>query len=126
MDNASKALIMAGSILISVALVGIGVYLYSTTSNQIDSTSRELSATQIQLQNSEFELYEGNNKDANAVKNLIRKVAQFNLQKIFPNDIEISGDVITVSDVVDTEKYDIKMIYDDANKGYLRYIKILR
>lgn len=126
MDNASKALIMAGALLISIALIGVGVYLYVTLNDPIDQTSKQLTSTQIQLQNSEFELYEGNNKDANAVKNLIRKVAQFNLQKIFPNDIEITGDVKTVSDVVDTEKYDIKMIYDDANKGYLRYIEILR
>ena len=87
MDNASKALIMAGAILIAVALVGVGVYLYSSAASQVDNASSQLSAAEIQLKNSEFEQFEGSSVRGTEVIQLVRKVNAFNSQDIFPNDI---------------------------------------
>ena len=81
MDNASKALIMAGAILIAVALVGVGVYLYSSAAAQVDNAGQQLSAAEIQLKNSEFEQYVGTKVKGTEVKQLIRKVNTFNKQK---------------------------------------------
>ena len=36
MDNASKALIMAGAILLAVAIVGLGVYFFSMSEGLTD------------------------------------------------------------------------------------------
>ena len=50
MDNASKALIMAGAILLAVAIVGLGVYLFSLSQGLIDTAESSLSGLSITLQ----------------------------------------------------------------------------
>ena len=37
MENASKALIIAGAILVSILIIGLGMYLYTTASGVFDS-----------------------------------------------------------------------------------------
>ena len=52
MDNASKALIMAGAILIAIAIVGVGVYIFSSTSSITSSGRAQIDATAAQMANS--------------------------------------------------------------------------
>ena len=124
MDNASKALIMAGTILIAVAFVGVGVYLYLSLEDPADDVSNQMYATKVQLKNAEFEMFEGNKVKAHEVKILIRKVEAFNKENVFPRPIEISGDILTTEQVVDTDSYKVQMYYDDTNEMYLDYIMI--
>lgn len=125
MDNASKALIMAGAILIAVALVGVGVYLYSNAAGQVDNASDQLSAAEIQLKNSEFEAYEDSAVKGSEIKTLIRKVKAFNKQGVFPNGIKInSGDVdsINVGNISNGSTHVVTMHYD--NDGYVCNIEV--
>ena len=57
MDNASKALIMAGAILISIAIVGVGVYIFSSTSSIGNTAGAQIDATQAQMTNSTLRQY---------------------------------------------------------------------
>ena len=57
MDNASKALIMAGAILISVAIVGIGIYIFSTASGLATRSVDDIGAMDVQTFNSRFYAY---------------------------------------------------------------------
>ena len=59
MDNASKALIMAGAILIAVALVSLGVYLYQSAAGKVNDGTRQVDASQMLMLNSEIEKFEG-------------------------------------------------------------------
>ena len=59
MDNASKALIMAGAILISIAIVGVGVYIFSSTSSITSSGQQQIDATAAQTANSTLRQYAG-------------------------------------------------------------------
>ena len=56
MDNASKALIMAGAILIAVALVGMGVYLVSIISNPADSAVTLIDTNDVLTKNQQVEM----------------------------------------------------------------------
>lgn len=73
MDNASKALIMAGAILISVAIVGIGIYIFSAANGMTNDAINQMESTQVSMFNSNFYRY-ANDKDSilgSRVKELI-------------------------------------------------------
>lgn len=57
MENASKALIMAGSILIAIMIVGVLVYMWASSSDLLKQNQRTELAEQIQAFNLEYEGY---------------------------------------------------------------------
>ena len=74
MDNASKALIMAGAILISVAIVGIGIYIFSAANSMTNDAVNSMDSVQVQIFNNNFYRY-ANDSDkilGSRVKELIR------------------------------------------------------
>lgn len=59
MENASKALIMAASILLGVMIIAIGVYLFSSYAQYSSSTYKKIEQAQIDQFNSQFLKYYG-------------------------------------------------------------------
>ena len=59
MENASKALIMAGEILIGIMIVSIAVYLFNMMGEYSRNTNKAIEDTQIAQFNSQFLKYEG-------------------------------------------------------------------
>ena len=95
MDNASKALIMAGAILISLALVGLGVYIFSISSDLQDNAGQQMDVMAAQTTNKQLENYAGVKKRGSEVKSLITLVNTLNTQDVFPVDIVYAGDSYT-------------------------------
>lgn len=60
MENASKALLMAASILVGVLLISIGVYLFTVFGNSGAKISERITQSQIDQFNAQFTKYEGN------------------------------------------------------------------
>ena len=58
MENASKALIIAGAILLSIAIIGVGMYVFQNVQETIKDGA-DMSADQIRTYNQEFTMYEG-------------------------------------------------------------------
>lgn len=87
MDNASKALIMAGAILISLALVGLGVYIFSISSDLQSNAGQQMDAMAAQTTNKQISNYAGTKKRGSEVKSLIALVNTLNIQDVFPVDI---------------------------------------
>lgn len=58
MENASKALIIAGSILVSIVIITLGVMIVNNVTDTIRNSSN-LSSQEIIAYNSQFEAYEG-------------------------------------------------------------------
>ncbi len=75
MENASKALIIAGAILLSIAIIGIGMYIYTTAQQTIQSAN--MSQQEITTYNSTFVKYEGKQNGSN-VKALLQTVRSHN------------------------------------------------
>ena len=75
MENASKALIIAGAILLSIAIIGIGMYIYTTAQQTIQSAN--MSQQEITAYNSTFVKYEGTQSGSN-VKALLQTVRSHN------------------------------------------------
>ena len=59
MENASKALIIAGAILLSILLIGLGMMVYSKAKGTLDDTG--IDDVAVQTFNSKFSDYEGTN-----------------------------------------------------------------
>ena len=95
MENASKALIMAGGILIGILIISLGVYLFAdfgTTSAEIHKENEQRQLTQF---NTQFTVYEGRTNIT-----VYELISVINLAK--ENNTQYSG----------------TNLYDDENNGY--------
>ena len=89
MDNASKALIMAGAILISIAIVGVGVYIFSSTSSLGNTAGQQIDATQAQMTNSTLRQYESTRVKGTTVKEFLGYADVLNTNKTLPVDLKV-------------------------------------
>ena len=122
MDNASKALIMAGAILIAVALVSLGVYLYQSAAGKVSDGTRQVDASQMLMLNSEIEKFEGIIKGSE-LKQLVRLINADHKNQVFPTNLTItdsssagiaiptSGDSYSVGSTRDSANYTIGIEY---------------
>ena len=60
MENASKALIIAGAILLSILIIGLGMTVFNSADNVKGAAN--LDATELRAHNSQFLSYEGRQK----------------------------------------------------------------
>lgn len=88
MDNASKALIMAGAILISLALVGLGVYIFSMSKDIQGNTTQTMDALTAQTTNTQLSNYAGKKVRGSNVLSFLAYVDTLNSQNAFPIDIK--------------------------------------
>lgn len=59
MENATRALLIAGTVLIAIIIVSIAVTLYLLYSDQADQYSQTISAVEVAKFNSKFNVYVG-------------------------------------------------------------------
>ena len=125
MENASKALIIAGAILLAILIIGLGVYIYRQAAGVIDTgTMDQLVVSQF---NAQFEPYLGNNVSGSNVKQLIKIIKASNRAK------EEEGLKVNykVKDDAENDDSSIKsgLTYNvtssENNAGYINYITIL-
>lgn len=84
MENATKALLIAGGVLIAILIILAGVYLYSLFSEQSKLYKETISATELEKFNSKFDVYLGReNITAQEIVSIV------NYAKEYGNQIEI-------------------------------------
>lgn len=76
MENASKALIIAGAILLAILLISLGLIVFRNASGTINNAN--LNKEEIQAFNYQFEKYIGENKSGTEVRALLQLVAANN------------------------------------------------
>ncbi len=76
MENASKALIIAGAILLSILLIGLGMMVYSKAKGTLDDTG--IDDVAVQTFNSKFSDYEGSNVSGASVNALLTTIVNNN------------------------------------------------
>ena len=119
MDNASKALIMAGAVLISIALVGVGVYIFSSTNTMVGGANKQLDDAAAQMTNSTLGQYAGTKVRGSTVKQLLEKCRISNTNKTLPAEVAVTGG----ENIVDTKYYTVK-ITDGDGDGYYDTVTI--
>ena len=70
MENASKALMIAGAIIVCIMIVAVGMYINSNASSSIEDSMDTMSTTEIETSNATYTMYEGEQTGAK-VKSLI-------------------------------------------------------
>ena len=78
MENASKALIMAGAILIAILIISAGLIILNSTEGTIKQSQKATEAIEIETFNSQFTKYCGDKVLGSKVKNLQNFVASYN------------------------------------------------
>lgn len=120
MENASKALIIAGAILISILIVGLGVIIYNNVSGI--ASGGTLDAQEITAHNSPFQGYFGDYVSGSNVRALLTQV-QANNSAAQRNDevvgnyiyvVDGSNKILTSSDIRTGKMY--KVDYGDTSK----------
>lgn len=136
MENASKALIIAGAILLSILLISLGIMIFNQAQDTVGNSG--MSKAEIQTFNSNFTKYEGTKKGSD-VKALIQEVNTSNASDVQ----EGNGRQITITGVVDaatgngtttaqtyatskvasSKQYTVTIGYD-SNSGYVNSITL--
>ena len=116
MENASKALIIAGAILLSILLISLGIMIFTQAQDVV--TGSGMTEAQISSFNQKFLKYEGTKKGT-LVKSLIQDVKATNANEE-ENDgimVLVNGvDPTTTANIINNNTYDIELIYADGSE----------
>ena len=124
MENASKALIIAGAILLAILIIGLGVYIYRQAAGVMDTgTMDQLVVSQF---NAQFEPYLGNNVSGSNVKQLIKIINASNRAKEdLPVTIEVDGEEVkNDSKIKSGNTYKVESSSEGNKAGYIEKITI--
>ena len=130
MENASKALIIAGAILLSILIIGLGMMIFNQAKDAISGTGMD--QQKIATYNAEFTDYEGTNVSGTRARSLCDVVRNHNITNSEDDSllIGINGKSDTAS--INASKtsfkagktYTISCEYD-AKTGYVNNITVV-
>lgn len=75
MENASKALIIAGAILLAILIISLGIMIYSRAQDTINNSG--MSQTEVQAFNEKFVKYSGDQRGS-SIRSLVQEVIASN------------------------------------------------
>lgn len=87
MENASKALIIAGAILISIVLISLGIIVINNTQNTVNNA--DMTEQEISTFNNKFEKYEGEAVSGSKVNALLDTIIQSNIKNKENKDMQV-------------------------------------
>ncbi len=131
MENASKALIIAGAILIAIVLITLGVVILQQGDSTTGAGQTALDSREIESFNSKFTKYEGSQTGTNvrALINAARSTTAaensngsghaVNVYKGAPG----TSEALTANDVKPAGKYTVTANYD-ATTGYITSLNV--
>ena len=126
MENASKALIIAGAILISILLISVAVLIMNSTGGMQDEVDHEMDAMAVRTFNDKFTTYEGSGRTASQIKTLISKVKSSNAtNEVESGDdryITLAGNATDTTKLSTNKKYTVTIEY--GNGGYVSKVTI--
>ena len=81
MENASKALIIAGAVLLSILIIAIGMSIYNGAQETVQGALSGMDEQAIQTHNQKFEAYQGTKKGSE-IKSLISTIVAYNQSNV--------------------------------------------
>ena len=118
MENASKALIIAGAILLSILLISLGIMIFNQAQDTV--TNSGMTEAELTAFNNKFLKYEGKQKGT-MVKSMIQDVMANNANasdghtvKVLHGNTDITNDTSSINT---KQTYTITMQYGKNNTG---------
>ena len=103
MENASKALIIAGAILLAILIISLGIMIYQQASGVVNNNS--MTEVDVSTFNSKFEQYLGSNVRGAQVNALINTVNTNNMsQDDASKKVTIKGNTTNTEQATDYKK----------------------
>lgn len=142
MENASKALLIAGAILIVIVLISIGMMIVQSSQDTISQVGDMTTKQAVLTFNTDFSNYQGSQRGS-SVRTLLQSVATNNATNssghiikisivdnvqsgVNKTDITASTEITqSASSIVNSAKYNVE-ITDTDNEGYITAMKITR
>lgn len=133
MENASKALIIAGAILLSILLISLGIMIFNQAQTTVQDSG--MSQAEISTFNSKFSKYEGKSIKGSQVKALVQEVNTNNSQDesqehqivldggTIVTTVTANGNTYKTSGISNTKTYTVE-ITEYATNGRISKIKI--
>ena len=87
MENASKALLIAGAILLCILIIAIGMFIYNSASSTITDSLTSLSTQEVEAFNNQFTSYEGIQTGSNVKALMGRLIGNANIYRDESNKI---------------------------------------
>ena len=129
MENASKALIIAGAILLSILLISLGIMIFGQAQDTVNNSG--MSQAEITAFNNKFTKYEATSgAKGSVIKTLVNEVISSNADTSTPGiEVTLDGTKIVTTDNatatttgIDTKKtYSVTLAYSG---GYVSAITI--
>ncbi len=124
MENASKALLMAASVLIGIILISLMVIMFMNSGNVSSSYDKTISQEEISVFNSNFTKYVGRGLTIHEVKSIIY-FAEANGVEHIESVPEISETLSVGGDnTVNKRKYKLVVLAYDTDTGKISKIQI--
>ena len=120
MENASKALIIAGAILVSILLISIGVLIIDAINPTVDEVGDLGTSTAVQTFNGKLINYEGEGKKVAEVKSLVSAVNSLKQGSHQVTTIWETG--LSTVKLSSKSSYTIEFHYD--GDGYIDQVRI--
>ena len=109
MENASKALIMAGAILISLLVISLGVFLFTRSRGAVKENAKQLTVEEMEVFNKQFMEFDKGKLYGSQIIKLMQRVqasnAKYKDRKVKLNGSE-NPDQKTITE---TKLYEIKL-----------------
>lgn len=80
MENSTKALLIAGTVLIVIILISLGMKLFNSTSELSDHVSSSTQSAAVSNFNAQFTTYFGNSVSPSKTKDFVKKIIKNNAQ----------------------------------------------
>ena len=119
MENASKALIIAGAILISILLISVGIIIMNAINDPVSRGADSAAAQAAQIFNSQFSGFIGTNVDYNTTKQFFVTVTSANSTATVGLRAG-AGSLANVNQLNRNNHYDISLtdvLGEDGNAG---------
>lgn len=123
MENASKALLIAGAVLIVILLISVGIMIFNSSKGLFGSATTNMSQQEKTMFNTKFTMYEGPNVSGTQLRELIRAVITNNTDednaKVTINGNEINGTTNatkipgTTTTITTTSRYTVTCVIDE-------------
>lgn len=133
MENASKALIIAGAILLAILIISLGILIYNQASGVVNNNA--MSEVEVQQFNQKFTQYEGDRVRGATVNSMLQSVLSNNISQDGDRKVEVklgsdtmlSKDATSISTRATTGKtYKVQCEYSSkgGNTGLVNKIQV--
>ena len=132
MENASKALIIAGAILISILLISVGIIIMNAINNPVQQGASTADSLAVETFNGKFTGYMGRQKGS-VIKSLwtawnssrAEMVANEGAGFVFANSFVVNaGGIVNVAGLNNNTEYTVTITDANGDNGYYDHVEV--